>query len=134
MLTRSKTTLLQILPTIKSNIIQINSYMNLASIYYKSEHNYKNTVIKLCLNDEQLNKIKNKRIIIYNKEDYDYGELLGYEKIVYDENLVNFYNKNNKNIIKSIENNLLDDVIIEMLIDDYDIEASKILYNLKNNY
>jgi hypothetical protein len=134
MLTRSKTTLLQSLSKIKSNIIQMNSYMNLVSIYYKSEYNYKNTLIKLCLNDEQLNKIKNKRIIIYNNQDYDYAELLGYEKIVYDKNLVNFYNKNNENIIKSIDNNLLDDVTIEMLIDDDDIEASKILYNLKNNY
>ena len=134
MLTRSKTTLLQSLSKIKSNIIQMNSYMNLVSIYYKSEYNYKNTLIKLCLNDEQLNKIKNKRIIIYNNQDYDYAELLGYEKIVYDKNLLNFYNKNNENIIKSIDNNLLDDVTIEMLIDDDDIEASKILYNLKNNY
>jgi len=132
MLTRSKTILLQSLSSIKSNIIQINTYMNLVSLYYKSDYNKnKNSVIKLCLNDDQLNRIKNKRIIIYHKNNYDYAELLGYEKILYDKNIIFQYNNNNDEIIKSIENNLLDDVTIDLLIDDEDIEAAKILYKLK---
>ena len=131
MLTRSKTTLLQSLSSIKSNTIQMNTYMNLVSLYYKSDYNNKNSVLKLCLNDVQLNRIKNKRIIIYNKNNYDYAELLGYEKILYDKNIICQYNNNNEEIIKSIENNLLDDVTIDLLIDDEDTEAAKILYKLK---
>jgi len=132
MLTRSKTILLQSLSSIKSNTIQINTYMNLVSLYYKSDYNKnKNSVIKLCLNDDQLNRIKNKRIIIYDKNNYDYAELLGYEKILYDKNIIFQYNNNNDEIIKSIENNLLDDVTIDLLIDDEDTEAAKILYKLK---
>ncbi len=131
MLTRSKTILLQSLSSIKSNTIQMNTYMNLVSLYYKSDYNNKNSVLKLCLNDDQLNRIKNKRIIIYNKNNYDYAELLGYEKILYDKNIIFQYNNNNDEIIKSIENNLLDDVTIDLLIDDEDIEAAKILYQLK---
>ena len=131
MLTRSKTILLQSLSSIKSNTIQMNTYMNLVSLYYKSDYNNKNSVLKLCLNDDQLNRIKNKRIIIYNKNNYDYAELLGYEKILYDKNIIYQYNNNNEEIIKSIENNLLDDVTIDLLIDDEDIEAAKILHQLK---
>ena len=132
MLTRSKTTLLQSVSSIKSNTIQMNTYMNLVSLYYKSDYNKnKNSVVKLCLNDDQLNRIKNKRIIIYYKNNYDYAELLGYEKILYDKNIIFQYNNNNEEIIKSIENNLLDDVTIDLLIDDEDIEAAKILNQLK---
>ena len=131
MLTRSKTILLQSLSSIKSNTIQMNTYMNLVSLYYKSDYNNKNSVLKLCLNDDQLNRIKNKRIIIYNKNNYDYAELLGYEKILYDKNIIYQYNNNNEEIIKSIENNLLDDVTIDLLIDDDDIEGAKILHQLK---
>lgn len=131
MLTRSKTTLLQSLSSIKSNIIQMNTYMNLVSLYYKSDYNNKNSVLKLCLNDDQLNKIKYKRIIIYDKNNYEYAELLGYEKILYDKNIIYQYNNNNEEIIKSIENNLLDDITIDLLIDDEDIEAAKILHQLK---
>jgi hypothetical protein len=105
--------------------------MNLVSLYYKSDYNNKNSVLKLCLNDDQLNRIKNKRIIIYNKNNYDYAELLGYEKILYDKNIIYQYNNNNEEIIKSIENNLLDDVTIDLLIDDDDIEGAKILHQLK---
>jgi hypothetical protein len=131
MLTRSKTILLQSLSSIKSNTIQMNTYMNLVSLYYKSDNKNKNSVIKLCLNDDQLNRIKNKRIIIYHKNNYDYAELLGYEKILYDKNIIFQYNNNNDEIINSIENNLLDDVTIDLLIDDEDIESAKILYKLK---
>ena len=133
MLTRSKTTLLQSLSSIKSNTIQMNTYMNLVSLYYKSDYNNKNSVLKLCLNDDQLNKIKYKRIIIYDKNNYEYAELLGYEKILYDKNIIYQYNNNNEEIIKSIENNLLDDITIDLLIDDEDIEAAKILHRLKKN-
>ena len=67
MLTRSKTILLQSVSSIKSNTIQMNTYMNLVSLYYKSDYNKnKNSVVKLCLNDDQLNRIKNKRIIMLN--------------------------------------------------------------------
>lgn len=132
MLTRSKTILLQSVSSIKSNTIQMNTYTNLVSLYYKSDYNKnKNSVVKLCLNDDQLNKIKYKRIIIYDKNNYDYAELLGYEKILYDKNIIYQYNNNNDEIIKSIENNLLDDITIDLLIDDEDTEAAKILYQLK---
>lgn len=132
MLTRSKTTLLQSLSSIKSNTIQINTYMNLVSIYYKSEYNKnKNSVKKLCLTDDQLNRIKNKRIIIYHENNYDYAELLGFEKILYDKNIVLQCNNINEEIINSIENNLLDDVTIDLLVDDEDVEAAKILCKLK---
>ena len=132
MLTRSKTTLLQSLSTIKSNTIQMNTYMNLVSLYYKSEYNKnKNSIVKLCLTDDQLNRIKNKRIIIYHQNNYDYAELLGFEKILYDKNIVLQCNNNNEEIINSIENNLLDDVTIDLLIDDEDVEAAEILCKLK---
>jgi hypothetical protein len=132
MLTRSKSIVLQSLESIKSSVIQMNTYMNLVSIYYKSDYNNNvNTVIKLCLNDLQLNKIKNKRIIIYRNNNYDYAELLGYEKILYNQNIFTEYNKSNQEIIKSIDNNLLDDVTIDFLIEDEDIEAAKILSNIK---
>jgi len=132
MLTRSKSIVLQSLESIKSSVIQMNTYMNLVSIYYKSDYNNNvNTVIKLCLNDLQLNKIKNKRIIIYRNNNYDYVELLGYEKILYNQNIFTEYNKSNQEIIKSIDNNLLDDVTIDFLIEDEDIEAAKILSNIK---
>ena len=131
MLTRSKTILLQSLSSIKSNTIQMNIYMNLVSLYYKSEYNKnKNSIVKLCLTDDQLNRIKNKRIIIYHKNNYDYAELLGYEKILYDKNIIYQYNNDNEEIMKSIENELLDDVTIDLLIDDEDIESAKILYQL----
>ena len=132
MLTRSKSIVLQSLESIKSSVIQMNTYMNLVSIYYKSDYNNNvNTVIKLCLNDLQLNKIKNKRIIIYRNNNYDCAELLGYERILYDKNIFTEYNKNNQEIIKSIDNNLLDDITIDFLIEDEDIEAAKILSNIK---
>ena len=131
MLTRSKTILLHSLSSIKSNTIQMNIYMNLVSLYYKSEYNKnKNSIVKLCLTDDQLNRIKNKRIIIYHKNNYDYAELLGYEKILYDKNIIYQYNNDNEEIMKSIENELLDDVTIDLLIDDEDIESAKILYQL----
>ena len=105
--------------------------MNLVSLYYKSEYNKnKNSIVKLCLTDDQLNRIKNKRIIIYHKNNYDYAELLGYEKILYDKNIIYQYNNDNEEIMKSIENELLDDVTIDLLIDDEDIESAKILYQL----
>ena len=143
MLTRSKVSILQTLSSIKSNVLQMNTYINLVSIYYRNEYKSINSIIELCLNDEQLNKIKNKRIIIYNNDnklqsdesfnEYSYGELLGYKKIAYDYNIVQKYNKNNEKIIKSIENNLLDDVTIDLLIDDEDVEAAKILQSIKYN-
>jgi len=96
MITKSQIKLLQNFSTIRNNIIQINTYINIVSIYYKSERKIKDYIIKLCLNDEQLNKVKNKRIIIYKNKDYDYAEYLGHEKVLYDKNINNKYNKNNK--------------------------------------
>jgi len=134
MLTRSKTSILQTLSNIKSNVIQMNTYINLVSVYYRNDYDKnESSIVKLCLNDEQLNKIKNKRIIIYKNNEYSYAELLGYEQIVYDENTLLKYNKNNEKIIKSIDNNLLDDVTIDLLVDDEDIEVSKILNSIKYN-
>jgi hypothetical protein len=103
-------------------------------VYYRNDYDKnESSIVKLCLNDEQLNKIKNKRIIIYKNNEYSYAELLGYEQIVYDENTLLKYNKNNEKIIKSIDNNLLDDVTIDLLVDDEDIEVSKILNSIKYN-
>jgi hypothetical protein len=79
MLTRSKTSILQTLSNIKSNVIQMNTYINLVSVYYRNDYDKnESSIVKLCLNDEQLNKIKNKRIIIYKNNEYSYAELLGY--------------------------------------------------------
>jgi hypothetical protein len=134
MFTRSKTTVLQSLFQLKSNTIEMNNHMNIVSLYYKSDNNNNHqSVIKLCLNDEQLNKIKHKKIIIYKNKDYDYAELLDYEKIKYDKQLEKQLNNGNEHIIKSIENNLLDDVTFDMLVEDDDIEAAKILLDIKNN-
>ena len=56
MFTRSKTTVLQSLFQLKSNTIEMNNHMNIVSLYYKSDNNNNHqSVIKLCLNDEQLN-------------------------------------------------------------------------------
>ncbi len=131
MITRSKTNILQSLLDIKSNVLPLNSYMNLVTLYYKSNKNPNMNIIKLCLNDIQYNKIRNKRIIIYYNEDYDSVELLGNEKIIYNQNVLQQYNNTYNYIIESIENNMLDDVTIDMLIDDNDIEAAKILAKIK---
>jgi hypothetical protein len=66
MFTRSKTTVLQSLFQLKSNTIEMNNHMNIVSLYYKSDNNNNHqSVIKLCLNDEQLN-IKIKIMIMLN--------------------------------------------------------------------
>jgi hypothetical protein len=133
MLTRTKSVVVDTLCNLKSTIIEMNNHMNLVSLYYKSDNNRKVNIIKLCLNDMQLNKIKNKRIIIYNDNDYDYAELLGYERILYNNDILINYNKDKVKILKSIDNNLLDDVTIDLLIDDDDIKASNILLNMKHS-
>jgi|UniRef100_A0A6C0I707 hypothetical protein len=133
MLTRSKLSVIDTLYKLKSNILPMNTYINLVSLYYKSERMINNNyIIKLCLNDEQYNKIKNKRIIIYNNNDYEYAELIGNERVAYDQTLVNKYNKHQELLLKSIDDNLLDDVTIDMLIDDNDNEIANILYNMKD--
>ena len=133
MLTRTKSVVVDTLCNLKSTIIEMNNHMNLVSLYYKSDNNRKVNIIKLCLNDMQLNKIKNKRIIIYNDNDYDYAELLGFERILYNNDILINYNKDKVKILKSIDNNLLDDVTIDLLIDDHDIKASNILLNMKHS-
>lgn len=130
MLTRSKTNLLYSLFKIKSNTIQMNKCINLVKIYIKSNKN-KDCIVSLCLTDDQLNKIKNKKIIIYHKNYYEYAEFLSNEKILYDKNTINEYNKEYEYIISSIENDLLDDVTIDMLVEDVDVEAAKILLNFR---
>ena len=131
MITRSKTNILQSLLEIKSNILPLNSHMNLVTLYYQSNKKLNINIIKICLNDNQYNKIRNKRIIIYKDENYDYAELIGNEKILYNQNILQHYNNNYYHILESIENNLLDDVTIDMLIDDTDIEAAEILTKIK---
>lgn len=131
MLTRSKTNLLYSLFKIKSNTIQMNKYINLVKIYIKNNNKNKDCIVNLCLTDEQLNKITNKKIIIYHKNYYEYAEFLSNEKIIYDKNTINEYNKNYEYIINSIENNLLDDITIDMLVEDVDVEAAKILLNFR---
>jgi hypothetical protein len=74
-----------------------------------------------------------RRTAKYKNKDYDYAELLDYEKIKYDKQLEKQLNNGNEHIIKSIENNLLDDVTFDMLVEDDDIEAAKILLDIKNN-
>lgn len=134
MLTRSKSVIIQSLENIKSSVIQMNTYMNVVTLYYRSDYNRnKNSLVKICLNDSQLNRIKNKRIIIYNNDNYDYAELIGYEMVLYDKNIFINCNRDNQEIINSIENNLLDDVTIDLLIEDDDIESAKILVNMKYN-
>lgn len=134
MLTRSKISVIDTLFKLKSNILPMNTYINLVSLYYKSDKYINNNyIIKLCLNDEQYNKIKNKRILVYNNNDYDYAELIGNERIIYDQKLVNTYNQNHDTLIKSIDDNMLDDVTIDMLIDDNDIETATVLSNIKYN-
>lgn len=131
MLTRSKTNILQSLLEIKTNILPTNSYMNLVTLYYKSNNKPNTNLIKLCLNDVQYNKIKNKRIIIYNDKNYDYAELLGNEKILYNQNILQQYNNDYNYILESIDNNIIDDVTIDMLIDDNDIKAAELLTKIK---
>ena len=130
MLTRSKVNLLNSLFNIKSNVIQMNTYINLVKIYYKINDKSKEHIINLCLTDEQLDKLTNKRIV-YNKNDYYYVEFLSSEKILYDTYKVNEYNNNYQHIINTIENDVSDDVIIDMLIEDVDVEVAKILLNFR---
>ncbi len=99
MITRSKLSVIDTLFKLKSNILPMNTYINLVSLYYKSNNKIDNNyIIKLCLNDEQYNKIKNKRIIVYCNNDYEYAELIGNERVAYDQTLVNKYNKNDNKI------------------------------------
>jgi len=109
----------------------IDNIMNIIDLYY-SEYLNKSYIVQICLTDEELYKIKNKRIIIYKNENYDTAEMLGYKKVSFDLNLKNNLNKNNQHIIKSIQEDLLDDVTIDMLSDDKDIEVSNILISIKN--
>lgn len=109
----------------------IEKTINIIDLYY-SEYLNKSYIVQICLTDEELYKIKNKRIIIYKNENYDTAEMLGYKKVSFDLNLKNNLNKNNQHIIKSIQEDLLDDVTIDMLSDDKDIEVSNILISIKN--
>ena len=62
MMTRSVKSTINILQELKSNVVKMNTYMNLVTIYYRNNDYNKNTIIKLCLSDLQLNKIKNPRL------------------------------------------------------------------------
>jgi hypothetical protein len=140
MLTRSQNIVIHSLLNLENT-----PQMNLVDLYYVSQNNKQSfgtnmpqeNIIQLCLTDEYFNKIKNKKIIIYKNEnncdEYDTAEILGYKQIKYDLNLQNKINKNYKDIIDAIDNELLDDVTIDMLVDDKDIEISNILVNLKNS-
>ena len=151
MLTRSQNIAIQSLLNLKNS-----PQMNLVDLYYVSQNKNKQNVIQICLSDEKINKIKNKKIIIYknerinegtslsdlpftstewqnNNDEYDTAEILGYKQIKYDLNLQNKINQNHKDVIDAIDNELLDDVTIDMLVDDKDIEISNILVNLKNS-
>jgi|LakMenE18May11ns_1017448.scaffolds.fasta_scaffold8822141_1 hypothetical protein len=138
MLTRSQNIVIHSLLNLENT-----PQMNLVDLYYVSQNNKQSfgtnmpqeNIIQLCLTDEYFNKIKNKKIIIYknNCDEYDTAEILGYKQIKYDLNLKNKINKNYKDIIDAIDNELLDDVTIDMLVDDKDIEISNILVNLKNS-
>jgi hypothetical protein len=136
MLTRSQNIAIQSLLYLKNS-----PQMNLVDLYYVSQNkkifgqNLQQNIIQLCLTDDYLNKIKNKKIIIYKNDDneYDTAEMIRYKKIKYDLNLQNKINQNYKDIIQAIDNELLDDVTIDMLVDDKDIEISNILVNLKNS-
>jgi hypothetical protein len=128
MLTRSQNIAIQSLLNLKNA-----PEMNLVYLYYISNENKKN-IVQLCLLDDNFNKIKNKKIIIYKDNDiYDTAEMIGYKKIKFDLELQNKINQNYKDVINAIENELLDDVTIDMLVDDKDIEISNILVNLKNS-
>jgi len=136
MLTRSQNIAIQSLLYLKNS-----PQMNLVDLYYVSQNkkifgqNLQQNIIQLCLTDDYLNKIKNKKIIIYKNDDneYDTAEMIRYKKIKYDLNLQNKINQNYKDIIQASDNELLDDVTIDMLVDDKDIEISNILVNLKNS-
>ena len=132
MLTRSQNIAIYSLLNLKNS-----PQMNLVNLYYISKNKNKQNVIQICLSDEKINKIKNKKIIIYknenNNDEYDTAEILGYKQIKYDLNLQNKINQNYRDIIDAIDNELLDDVTIDMLADDKDIEISNILVNLKNS-
>jgi hypothetical protein len=135
MMTRSQNIAIQSLLDLKNS-----PQMNLVDLYYVSQNkknfgqNLQQKIIQLCLTDDYLNKIKNKKIIIYkNDDEYDTAEMIRYKKIKYDLNLQNKINQNYKDIIQLVDNELLDDVTIDMLVDDKDIEISNILANLKNS-
>jgi hypothetical protein len=133
MLTRSQKSLIESFSQLKSRILSINQTMNLTTLYYNSDRNYHiPSIIKLCLNDEQLSKINKKRIIIYNNNNYDYAELISVEVIPYNKLLCYEYNKNHNNVLESIDNNLLDDVIVEMLLNDDEIQIANVLIDIKN--
>ena len=134
-MTRSQNIAIQSLLDLKNS-----PQMNLVDLYYVSQNkknfgqNLQQKIIQLCLTDDYLNKIKNKKIIIYkNDDEYDTAEMIRYKKIKYDLNLQNKINQNYKDIIQLVDNELLDDVTIDMLVDDKDIEISNILANLKNS-
>lgn len=135
MYTRSVTTAVDSLCKLKSNIIEMNNHMNIASLYYRSNNNKicNDSIVKICINDEQYNKIKNKRIIIYRNSDYDYAELIGNDKVKYDKHLMNNINNNQNDIIESINNNLLDDITVDLLLEDNEINTAHILIDIKNS-
>jgi len=63
MLTRSQNIAIQSLLDLKNS-----PQMNLVNLYYISQNKNKQNVIQICLSDEKINKIKNKKIIIYKNE------------------------------------------------------------------
>lgn len=117
--------------------------MNIARLYYKSynkqrlysnEYYDNEIIITVCLTDKQLDKIKHKKIIVYKNEYYDdcdTAELLDFKKIDFDVYIKNKTNINKQHILSSIDDGLLDDVTVDMLLEDEEIEMSKILVNLK---
>ena len=146
MLTRNQTMTSETLIDLYNSKKNTNEkQMNIVRLYYKSYNKqrlYSNEyyddeiIITVCLTDKQLDKIKHKRIIVYKNEyydDYDTAELLDYKKIDFDIYIKNKTNINKQHILSSIDDGLLDDVTVDMLLEDEEIEMSKILVNLKRS-
>jgi len=76
------------------NLSKTNT-MNIAYLYYVTHVNNikENSIITVCLTNEQLNKIKHKRIMIYINNNYDTAELLKHEIVLYNDNLKNKINE-----------------------------------------
>ena len=143
MLTRNQREMSNILISLYDTNSKSEKQMNMVRLYYKSankkrlydtEYYDDEIILTVCLTNEQLNKIKYKRIIVYKNndyDDYDTAELLDFNVVNFDLNLKNKINKSKQHIISSIDDNLLDDVTSDMMLEDDEIEMSKILVNLK---
>lgn len=109
--------------------------MFIVTLEYKMENDVKRNT-NICVTEEQFKKIQFKTIILYDNDKYGRAEIINFISQPFNLQLMKFLNLNKKFIFNSIEDNMMDDTISEMLSpsDNYtDYEVANILLSIKHN-